>query len=291
MKNRHGTYVENYQRDLRVKNYSELTIKNYSCQIWMFLNYFNASQPKDINQNQIKDYLTSKVNINSRKHTHSALKLFYRLTIGQHRKFAYIEYARKPQTEPILLSQEEIQRMFDVCENKKHLAILATLFSTGIRRQELIDLKLTDFDKGNRVIYIQSGKGGIFRKVPYNEVLRKYLEPYYRKYHPQIFLFENPNGGKYSPASVLAIIKQIAIKAGISKRAYTHLIRHNVLTALCEQNENLETVKEIAGHKNVSTLSTYIHLSSKIVANVKTPLNNIIFPKRLIATQRLRLPA
>ena len=118
MEGKGGKYVENYQRDLKFKNYSELTIKNYSCQIWMFLNYFKVAQPKDINQNQIKDYLITIVNINSRKHSHSAIKLFYKLTIKQTRKFDFIEYSRHSQPEPILFSMEEVSRMFDACENK-----------------------------------------------------------------------------------------------------------------------------------------------------------------------------
>lgn len=275
MENKNGKYIENYQRDLRFKNYSEATVKNYSCQIWMFLNHFNAAQPKDINQNQIKDYLLTKININSRKHAHSAIKLFYRFTIGQTRKFDHIEYSRQPHTEPVLLSMDEVRQMFECTTNTKHIAILATLLSTGCRRQELIDMKLSDFDKTNKVIYIRHGKGDKARKVPYNDVLKKYLIPYYKEYTPKDFLFENPDGGQYSPRSVLAVVKEMALKANIDKRTYTHLIRHINITYLCEQKENMATIKQITGHKSDRSLATYIHMSSKIVANVYTPLNQI----------------
>ena len=268
-------FAEMYERDLRFKNYAELTIGNYVSQIKMFLAHFDKSEPKKINQDNIKDYLLTKININSRKHAHSAIKLFYLHTMKQKRKFDWIEYSRSSHTEPILLSLDEISRMFKSTDNTKHIAILATLLSTGCRRQELIDLKLTDFDKDNRVIYIRHGKGNKFRKVPYNDILREYLEPYYREHKPKEWLFENPGGGQYSPESVLKVIKQMALKAGINKRAYTHLIRHVNITFLCEQKENMAVIKEITGHKSDKSLSTYIHLSSKIVANVETPLNRV----------------
>lgn len=271
-------FAQSFERDLKLKNYADLTIGNYSCQIKMFLAYFEKlkSEPKQINQDEIKDYLLTKININSRKHAHSALKLFYKHTVRQKRKLDGIEYARHTPQEPILLSIDEIRRMFQCTANKKHLAILATLFSTGIRRQELVDLKLSDFDKTNHVIYIRHGKGNKFRKVPYNDVLKKYLEPYYREDKPKEYLFENPdNGGKYSPESVLKVVKQMAAKAGIAKRAYTHLIRHVNITFLCEQKENMATIREITGHKSDKSLQTYIHMSSKIVANVQTPLNHV----------------
>lgn len=267
--------AENFERDLKFKNYAELSIKNYSCQIKMFLAAFEKSEPKRINQDEIKDYLITKVNINSRKHAHSAVKLFYKLTVKQPRKFDYIEYSRHTPTEPILFSMDEVSRMFQCTTNTKHIAILATLLSTGCRRQELIDLKLSDFDKENKVIYIRHGKGDKFRKVPYNDILRDFLTPYYNEYKPSEYLFENPKGGKYSPRSVLEVVKQMAEKAKINKRAYAHLMRHINITFLCEQKENMATIREITGHKSDRSLQTYIHMSSKIVANVVTPLNFI----------------
>jgi len=275
--------AENYERDLRFKNYSVLTVNNYSCQIKMFLAHFDKSEPRRINQDEIKDYLLTKININSRKHAHSAIKLFYKLTIKQPRKFDYVEYSRQSHTEPILFSMEEVSRMFQCTTNTKHIAILATLLSTGCRRQELIDLKIADFDKSNKVIYIRHGKGDKSRKVPYNEILRDYLKPYYKEYTPTEYLFENPKGGKYSPRSVLEVVKQMAEKAKINKRAYAHLMRHINITFLCEQKENMATIREITGHKSDRSLQTYIHLSSKIVANVITPLNFINQQKQLAA--------
>lgn len=268
-------FAEMFERDLLLKNYAELTINNYSCQIKMFLAYFDKSEPRRINTDDIKDYLLTKININSRKHAHSAIKLFYKFTMRQPRKLNGIEYARHNYTEPVLLSIEEVKRMFACTSNVKHLAILSVLFSTGCRRQELIDLKLSDFDKTNSVIYIRHGKGNKFRKVPYNECLKSYLRNYYLVCKPKEYLFENPGGGKYSSQSVLQVVKQMAVKAGITKRTYAHLIRHVNITWLCEQKENMATIREITGHKSDRSLQTYIHMSSKIVSNVVTPLNAI----------------
>src|SRR5574343_1744848 len=114
-------YVEMYRNDLKLKNYSYNTIKNYSCQVEIFLKHFQGSftEPSKINEQSIKNWLLQFKTRNAMCHAISALKLFYTKTIKQPLKFKYIEYPRSEKKLPIVLSQDEIQRMFDVCENKK----------------------------------------------------------------------------------------------------------------------------------------------------------------------------
>ena len=111
-----GKYVEMYSKDLQLKNYAEATIKNYCCQVELFLKHFEsvANKPSEINERQIKEWLLKAETVNSRKHRLSALKLFYKLTVKQPMKLKYIEYPRSEKHLPTVLSQDEIQRMLDV---------------------------------------------------------------------------------------------------------------------------------------------------------------------------------
>ena len=139
-----GKYVELYSEDLRLKNYSQSTISNYCSQVKLFLEYFNkvATKPSEISEKQIKEWLLLSNSINARKHRISAVKLFYRYTGKQPLKFKHIEYPRGEKKLPIVLSIEEVQRMFDVCENLKHRVILSLLYSCGLRVSELINLRV-----------------------------------------------------------------------------------------------------------------------------------------------------
>jgi len=156
-----GKYLQMYSEDLKFKNYSENTIKNYVSQVNLFLTYFNksATKPSEINERQIKQWILEAQTINTRKHRLSAIKLFYHLTGKQPLKFKNIKYPRAEKKLPIILSQDEIQRMFNACQNLKHKVILAIIYSTGIRVSELINLKWKHIDRSRGIINILGAKG------------------------------------------------------------------------------------------------------------------------------------
>ena len=136
-------YVELYRKDLMLKNYASSSIDNYVSQVKLFLHEHNGkfTEPSKINEQAIKEWLLKSNSINGRKHRLSAIKLFYHFTIKQPMKFKYIEYPKSDKKLPIVLSQQEVQRMFDACINTKHKVILALLYSCGLRVSELINLK------------------------------------------------------------------------------------------------------------------------------------------------------
>jgi len=173
-------YIELYRRDLILKNYADTSIENYVSQVKLFLSDHNKqfTEPSKINENAIKEWLLKANTINSRKHRISALKLFYHHTIKQPLKFKNIEYPRSDKKLPIVLSVEEIQRMFDVCENKKHKVILGLLYSCSLRVSELINLKWKDIDRSRMVINILQAKGKKDRQVGLNQPLITLLEDY-----------------------------------------------------------------------------------------------------------------
>ena len=149
-------YVEMYRKDLLFKNYALSSIDNYVSQVKLFLHDHDKlfTEPAKINESAIKDWLLKAKSINGRKHRLSALKLFYHLTIKQPMKFKYIEYPKADKKLPIVLSVEEIQKMFSVCENLKHKVILSLLYSAGLRVSELINLKWHHIDRSRMVIYL-----------------------------------------------------------------------------------------------------------------------------------------
>lgn len=110
-------YVEMYRKDLQLKNYAITSIDNYISQVKSFLYFYNGkfTEPSKINEQAIKDWLLLAKSINGRKHRLSALKLFYHFTIKQPMKFKYIEYPKAEKKLPIVLSVNEIQKMFSVC--------------------------------------------------------------------------------------------------------------------------------------------------------------------------------
>ena len=273
-----GKYIELYSEDLRLKNYAESSIENYISQVKLFLLDHEkvATKPTEISERQIKEWLLKAKTINSRKHRISALKLFYKNTIGQPLKFKNIEYPKANKQLPIVLSVDEIQRMFDVCENKKHKVILALLYSCGLRVSELINLKWEHIDRGRMIINIIQAKGKKDRQVPLNDKLIEVLKEYWHDYKSKEYVLNGQFSSKYSDRSVGEVIKQLSEKAGIkNKRVYTHLMRHTSATHMVENGTDINLIQRLLGHTNVKTTSIYTHISHNLIRQIQTPLQQI----------------
>jgi integrase/recombinase XerD len=272
-----GKYIQLYSEDLRLKNYSQNTIDNYCSQVSLFLKFFEsiATKPSEISERQIKEWLLLTNSINSRKHRLSAVKLFYQLTGKQPLKFRYIEYPRSEKKLPIILSVEEIQRMFNVCTNLKHRVILALLYSAGLRVSELLNLKWSNIDRSRMIINVIAAKGNKDRQVMLAENLIPLLENYYHSYKPMPYILSGQFSDRYSEKSVLEVVKQLARKAGINKRVYTHLIRHCSFTHLVENGTDINLIQKLAGHSSPKTTMIYTHISHNIISRINSPINNI----------------
>ena len=270
-------YIELYRKDLILKNYSRNTIENYSSQVFHFLNKHNSAftHPEKITEQVIKDYLLEAKAVNSRKHRISALKLFYKFTIKQPLKLKNIEYPRSEKKLPIVLSQNEIQRMFDVCDNLKHKVILGILYSCGLRVGELINLKWSHIDRSRMVINVVGGKGAKDRQVMLSETILRLLEKYYYEYRPKEYVLNDQFDLQYSERSVGQVVKQLARKAGIKKQVWTHLIRHCSFTHMVEQGVDINLIQRIAGHNSPKTTAIYTHISDSIVSKIYSPINSI----------------
>ena len=177
---------------------------------------------------------------------------------------------------PIVLSVEEVQKMFDVCENLKHKVILSLLYSAGLRVSELINLKWVNIDRSRMIINIIGAKGNKDRQVTLATSLIPLLEKYCREYKPKEYIFNGaPGYMQYSDRSVLEVVKQLAQKAGLRKRVYTHLMRHCSFTHMYESGIDISKIQALAGHNSPKTTQIYTHLSHNHISKLNSPLNAI----------------
>jgi len=269
-------WIDRYSTDCKLKYNSSITQNNYISCIRKFTNNFNEyREPKEIPTQKIKEYLLTFKTINTRKHNLSAIKSFYRLSVGMPNKIDKIEYPHSEKKLPSVLSVEEVQKMFNVCENLKHKVILALLYSCGLRVSELLNLKWKDLDRSRMVINILNGKGGKDRQAMLTDFLIPLLEKYWREFKTEEFILSGQFTNKYSSGSVGKVIKQLGVKAGINKRVWTHQMRHNSFTHMVESGVDINIIKKLAGHKNVETTMIYTHISHNIISNVVSPLSKI----------------
>lgn len=268
-------HITLFEQEMKRRNFSIQTIENYSSCLKNFFGQSEKDHPKNINETDIRNFLSKFDEPNTQRGYHSSIKKFYEICLGQKEKFKYIPYCKKSQKLPIVLSQEEIQKMFKVCENLKHKVILALLYSAGLRVSELINLKWSHIDRSRMIINIIQAKGHKDRQVGLNENIIPLLTEYWKKYKSITYVLNGQFDLQYSSRSVGEVIKQLAKSAGLSKRVYTHLIRHCTFTHMVEMGTDINLIQRIAGHSNVKTTSIYCHISHNLISKIQSPISQI----------------
>jgi len=271
-----SAHIELFKQEMKRRNMADSTQKSYPSYVKIFFEQSKSDHPKNIHENEIRDFLSKFTEPNTQRAYHSAIKKFYEICLHQPDKFRYIPYCKPNKKLPIVLSVEEVQSLFTVCENLKHRVILALLYSCSIRVSELIDLKWVHIDRSRMIINIIQAKGKKDRQVPLTEKLIQLLETYYRQYKPKTYVLNGQFDLQYSKRSVLQIMKQLSQKAGIeNKRVYTHLIRHCSATHMLEAGVDLNIIQRVLGHSSVKTTAIYAHISHNLISKVHSPLSQI----------------
>jgi site-specific recombinase XerD len=270
-------YVTEFRNEIERKGYRSTSIKNYISCVDKFLHHFDGkvTEPIKINESQLKEYLRAFPEHNTQRAVHSAIKTFYKYVCRQPEKFRFIEYCKRRRKLPIVLSVDEVQKLFNACNNLKHRAIIALMYSTGLRVGEVINLKIANIDSSRMVINILNAKGGKDRQVMLNQNLLDLLRNYFKQYRPKEYLFNGQNSIQYSERSISQFLKSYAEKAGLNKRIYPHLIRHCSFTHLVENGVDINLIQRLAGHQSVKTTNLYIQTSHTLISKIQSPLSQI----------------
>jgi site-specific recombinase XerD len=152
--------------------------------------------------------------------------------------------------------------------------IISLLYSGGLRRSEVLELKITDIHSDRGLIRVNDAKGKKDRYTLLSNALLDGLRKYYRQYRPNMYLFEGQKGGKYSAESVSKILKQAGKKAGIIRTITPHMLRHSFATHLLEQGTDLRYIQELLGHASSKTTEIYTHVSKKAIDKIKNPIDD-----------------
>ena len=271
------TWYDRYSNDCQLKYPSKATQETYLNSVGMFLGHFKDEvDPKSVPVEKIKEWLLSFETINTRNHKLCAIKSFYLITVGMPLKLDKIPFSKKDKKVPQILEEDEIQAILDVCINKKHKSIILLFYACGLRMSEVLNLKINKIN--NDTIDIICAKGRKDRIVPLPHGVKMYIDDYIKEYRPIDYLFNGwKNEPQYSERSISQFIKDLAVKAGITKNVHAHLFRHSYATHSLEQGTSIVYLQEILGHNNPKTTSIYLHTSRKSISKINSPANNMRF--------------
>jgi site-specific recombinase XerD len=165
--------------------------------------------------------------------------------------------------------------------------MLMTLYGGGLRRSELLQLKVSDIDSQRMVLRIERGKGGHDREVPLSPTLLTALREYWRWMRPTTYLFPGTRKGWRAdkPLSARVIwdaVRFAARTAGIDKPVSPHTLRHSYATHLLEAGADLRTIQVLLGHADLSHTTVYLHLSRRHLQAAPNPLEQLQVPTPVV---------
>jgi len=265
--------------EMRLRNFSEKTVKAYLCYIQDLANHHRRS-PALLSTEDVKDYLLHM--INERKAAastvnlaYSSFKFFYTRVVDRGDVIEAVPRPRKGKTKPVVLGVSEVRGILDVTTNIKHKTILMTIYSSGLRVGEVVNLRVSDIDSERMQMFIRCAKGRRDRYVMLSRTNLEMLRTYYKIYRPDEWMFYSAEGRhkQYSIRSVEKVFKSAAKKAGIAKNVTVHSLRHSFATHMLENGIDLHHIQLLMGHASPKTTSVYLHVQKKDLLKIKSPLD------------------
>ncbi len=229
-----------FKEQLILKRYSQNTVKTYCSCLLKFKDHFKGQDIDSLSKEDIKSFLLhliqeKRVSPSTQNQYINTIKFYYEKVLSRSKMIFEIERPRKEKQLPNVLSKGEVYSLLSKVANIKHRCILSLIYSAGLRRSELINLKLTDIDSSRNLILVRGGKGAKDRQSIISNGLIDELRAYFLQYKPYIWVFEGPKRKKYSATSISKILKRAANRANIQKKISPHTLRHCFATHLLEQ--------------------------------------------------------
>jgi site-specific recombinase XerD len=265
---------------MRIRNFSPTTQETYLRHVAYLARHFGKS-PDRLGPEQLRDYQVYLAEYKGasaavRGQTVSALRFFYRVTLGKPWTVEAIPHPRVPQKLPIVLSREDVATFLAAADNLKHRALLTTIYACGLRCSEAIRLRLTDIDSKRMVLGVGQGKGAKDRLVMLSPKLLALLREYWKEFRPQLWLFPGQSGERpLLDASARWICREVAKASRLRKRITLHSLRHSFATHLLESGVDLRAIQMLLGHSSLGSTGIYTHVSVTRLAAVSSPLDSL----------------
>ena len=286
------TLIVDYEFYLRIeRGLAENTVKNYSADIVALAQFISSNnieeQPEDCSKETLQQFIyqqSKSVSTISQARRISAIKSFFNFLIFEKLRTNspadLIEGPKLGRKLPVTLNLMEIEKILlgvelSLPNGHRNRAIIETLYGSGLRVSELVNLTLSNVFFKEDIIRV-TGKGDKQRLVPLGSYSKKFIQIYKEeirtlkkiKKEDNDYLFLNRNGRKMTRAMIFTIVKESAIKVGIKKKISPHTFRHSFATHLLENGADLRTIQVLMGHESITTTEIYTHLDNKHLKKV-----------------------
>ncbi len=279
--------VELYSQYILVeKGLLPSTLNNYKEDLYHFFQFFpDKKTTDDLFGTDLMDYfrhqLEEGLTVSTALRRLSATKSFYQFLSKEgyiRDEIPELETVKKPNHLPDCLSMEEVERLLDAPDLDKKdeirdKAMLETMYSSGLRVSEIINLEVKNVNLNRGVIQV-FGKGAKERKVPLGDYAIEYIQKYITSVRNKNtkkdskYLFLTKYGQPLTRQYFFKMIRKYALIAGIDRPISPHILRHSFATHMLENDADLRAVQEMLGHTNIATTQIYTHVSSRRMTSI-----------------------
>ena len=270
---------------------SEHTITSYKTDVLTLMRFLETHKivisPIQIDATVIQQFIYQEAkekSAHSQSRRISGLKSFFKyLVFEKYRDDLPTQWLEAPKLGrklPDTLSVEEVEKILDTidlskAEGHRNKALLETLYGSGLRVSELVNLQKSDIYSTEKLLRV-TGKGDKQRLVPLGDYAMQQINTYLKEIqiHRSIqkgyenFVFLNRRGKALTRTMIFLIVKQAAEKAGIKKKVSPHTFRHSFATHLLENGADLRTIQVLLGHESITTTEIYTHIDTRHLRKV-----------------------
>ena len=270
--------LHEYVGYLRGQRLSASSVRTYYNFILKLVDYIGEKPLDSLSHRDIQLFVEQRIAggnyaLSTHRQCISAIKHFVELFGCERIDAAAIKRPKRSQYLPSVLSKEEVISLLQATRNLKHRAILAMIYSGGLRISELLELKLYHIDILRRQIIIKNSKGRKDRIVVLAESMLPLLKNYLSTYSPGTYFAEGQTGGQYTAQSIRTFLQESCRRSGIKKKVTPHTLRHSYATHMLENGIDIRYIQELLGHSRPETTMIYTHVSRKDIMKIESPLD------------------
>ena len=260
------------------RNLRERTIQLYCNDVGYFLRCTNK-QISELSLEEADAFLTRKrlegISPETHNHYRASIKFLYKRVLKIAWDDEEVPAMKRERNLPTVLTPQEINAIIDATDNLKHKAIIATMYSSGLRVSEVIHLHYDDISRTNMTIHVREAKGRIDRYTILSKKNLDLLTEYWFKCgKPRGILFPSSWTGSYLDiGSINQFFKANAKKAGITRRVSSHACRHSFASHLFESGVDIKYIQSLLGHVDPLSTDVYLHVSNKTLLGIRSPFD------------------
>lgn len=275
-------YLDDFTTMVTLRGLTGHTLKSYASYLNSYLTYLDEvihKSPEDVSWEELRFYIiylkeTKKLNPRSINAHISQLRFFYLYVLHLPWDKYQIPFLRFDTYLPEVLSQEEVFFFINTMQNLKHKAVVALLYSAGLRVGEVCSLKYKDINRKNMTIHIRHGKNRSDRYAILSKQALDILTEYWYAFDkPKDWLFPGSKDSHIVTFTVSRFITDHLTELGWNKSINCHTFRHCFGTHLYENGADLVTIKNLLGHRSINSSTIYVHLGTHGRGTVFSPFD------------------